>query len=187
LKNTFTLYSIYGAALIFLTTVIVALLQIFIVGDQIKEYYSSTVSFLIQKLVDALTQSIVILIVAIPEGLPMTVTVSLAFSIKMMMRDHILVRDFKSPEVMAEIDDVIVGKTGCITVPEMNVATMFFQNHHVKNSRSNTFLNCMLTDESIELIIESILFNSIAKVQINDDCKFESIGGHTETALFNFL
>ena len=104
---------------------------------------------MLQKLIDGVTQSIIILIVAIPEGLPMTVTVSLAFSIKMMMRDHILVRDFKSPEVMAEIDDVIVGKTGCITVQDMSVATMFFQNHHVKNSRSNTFLNCMLTDESI--------------------------------------
>ena len=45
----------------------------------------------------------------------------------------------------------------------------------------------MLTEESIQLIIESILFNSTAKVQINDDCKFEAVGGHTETALFNFL
>ena len=88
---------------------------------------------------------------------------------------------------MAEIDDVIVGKTGTLTVSEMSVATFFMQHHHVINSRNNTVRNCNLSPETLQLLIESILFNSTAKVQISDDCGFIAVGKETETALFKFL
>lgn len=97
LTNTFTLYSIYAALIIFATTVTWNTIQVFVNGESIKDS-SSKITFWLDKVVDAFTQSIIILIVAIPEGLPMTVGVSLAFSTKLMIRDGILVSALESPE-----------------------------------------------------------------------------------------
>ena len=50
--------------------------------------------------INALTLTITIVIVAVPEGLPMTVAISLAYSVMRMKDDKILVRNLNSPEVM---------------------------------------------------------------------------------------
>ena len=50
--------------------------------------------------VNALTLTITIVIVAVPEGLPMTIGISLAYSVMRMKNDKILVRNLNSPEVM---------------------------------------------------------------------------------------
>ena len=56
------------------------------------------------------------IIVAIPEGLPLTIGISLAFSVlRMYHTDKILVKKLDAPEKMGEIEEIICGKTGTIT------------------------------------------------------------------------
>lgn len=68
-----------------------------------------------------LTYSIVIVIVAVPEGLPLAITLSLAYSVMRMKKDGILVRNLDSPEEMGKVDEIITGKTGTLTKSEMKV------------------------------------------------------------------
>jgi Ca2+-transporting ATPase len=59
---------------------------------------------------------VVLIVVAIPEGLPLTVGISLAFSVmKMYNSDKILVKQLDAPEKMGEIEEIIIGKTGTLT------------------------------------------------------------------------
>jgi len=60
-------------------------------------------------------------IVAVPEGLPLAVTISLAYSVMRMKDDGILVRNLDSPEMMGKVDEIITGKTGTLTKSEMKV------------------------------------------------------------------
>ena len=97
----------------------------------------------LKKLIESLTLSLIVIIVSIPEGLPMTVAISLSFSvIDMYKKDRILVRDLTAPEQMGEITEILTGKTGTMTTEEMEVISCFAQNIHISMFRKNTLLNC---------------------------------------------
>jgi Ca2+-transporting ATPase len=82
----------------------------------------------IGKFVDSLILAVVILLVAIPEGLPVTVGISLAYSLNNMYnKDKILVRQLDSNEKMGEVSSFILGKTGTLTTENMTVASFFVE------------------------------------------------------------
>jgi P-type E1-E2 ATPase len=64
---------------------------------------------------------IIIIIVAVPEGLPMTITLSLAYSVLRMKDDKILVKNLQSPEVMGSVEEICTGKTATLTKNDMKV------------------------------------------------------------------
>ena len=59
--------------------------------------------------------SISVLAVAIPEGLPLSVTLSLAYSVKKMMNDNNLVRKLQATETMGGANNICSDKTGTLT------------------------------------------------------------------------
>lgn len=63
--------------------------------------------------------AVTVVVVAIPEGLPLSVTLSLAFSTKRMMKDHNLVRKMAACETMGGADNICSDKTGTLTLNEM--------------------------------------------------------------------
>ncbi len=66
-----------------------------------------------KKLMENLTLAVIVLVVSIPEGLPMTIDVSLGYSIiRMFKKDKVLVRDAHSLEKCGQITELIIGKTG---------------------------------------------------------------------------
>jgi P-type E1-E2 ATPase len=80
----------------------------------------------LKKFVDNLTLALIILIVAIPEGIPMTVGVSLAYSVLYMYdNDHLLVRDLTAVETLGLVDELVMGKTGTMTTEEMQVVSFY--------------------------------------------------------------
>lgn len=68
------------------------------------------------------TISITVIIVAVPEGLPLAVVLSLAYSVLRMKDDGVLVKDLTSPEVMGRVEEILTGKTGTLTAGDMKVA-----------------------------------------------------------------
>ena len=83
-------------------------------------------SIFMDKLVANIVISLIMLIVAVPEGLPMTVLLSLAYSVLLMHEyDHILVRDINSVEQVGLITDLCLGKTGTMTTEEMEVVNFY--------------------------------------------------------------
>lgn len=69
----------------------------------------------------------------------------------------------------------------------MKAEYLYFEHQFMVNSRKNTLLNCKLEPHTLNNIVQGILYNSTAKVQIGDDCKWKIVGNETEKALFQLL
>lgn len=66
--------------------------------------------------------AVVIMIVAIPEGLPLAVSIAMALSINSLKKDAILIKNLESVQTCAMLHDICVGKTGTLTKGRMNVS-----------------------------------------------------------------
>lgn len=99
-----------------------------------------------------LTQFVTVIIVAVPEGLPLVITLSLAYSVMRMKKDGILIKDLTSPEVMGRVDQILVGKTGTLTTGDFKVKAFYVQGKMVKNQRTNTLFNTDLIDKVLALV-----------------------------------
>ena len=142
----------------------------------------------VKKLIDCFIVSLILLIVAIPEGLPMTVAISLAYSVLQMNEDdNLLVRDLNAVETVGQLTDLCLGKTGTMTTEEMQVVSFYTQNMHVLNSRKNTFLNCDLDQNIVEKIVESVVFNSSSYIQMSKNSFYVPVGNGTEVSLIKWL
>jgi P-type E1-E2 ATPase len=59
--------------------------------------------------------------VAIPEGLPLAVSIAMALSVNKLKKDQILIKNVEAVETMAMVHDICVSKTGTMTTGKMNV------------------------------------------------------------------
>jgi P-type E1-E2 ATPase len=76
-------------------------------------------------LVSHLILAVTVVVVAIPEGLPLAVTLSLAFSIKKMLYDQNLVRQMSACETMGGANMICSDKTGTLTMNKMNIQQLW--------------------------------------------------------------
>jgi len=65
--------------------------------------------------------AVVIVIVSIPEGLPLAVSIAMALSINSLKKDEILIKNIDSVQTCAMLHDVCVGKTGTLTRAKISV------------------------------------------------------------------
>ena len=88
-------------------------------GDQNNEAHDkyTTKSWVVH----AVITSVTIIVVAIPEGLPLAVTISLAYSTRKMLKDNNLIRVLAACETMGNATDICSDKTGTLTENRMTV------------------------------------------------------------------
>ena len=149
-------------------------------GDQ------STFNIIMKKIPENFNLVVVLVVVAIPEGLPLTIGISLAFSVKQMYENKILVRKLSAPERLGQIDDLLCSKTGSVTTAQMKVAEFYCESKPIKNTRKNTFLHCDLNPNTLDKIKSGILYNCEARVEM-DAVNYVPIGNQTEVGLMKFL
>lgn len=141
---------------------------------------------------------VTIIVVAVPEGLPLAVTLALAFATTRMLKDANLVRHLKACEVMGNATTICSDKTGTLTQNKMQVVagTVGVKNEF-SNSRTqdvdanedsrvpaSEFVN-KLSEPVKELLLDSIALNSTAfEGEVEGENTF--IGSKTETALLLF-
>ena len=138
--------------------------------------------------------AVVILIVAIPEGLPLAISIAMALSINSLEMDEILIKNIESVETCAMLHDICVGKTGALTKGRMTVSKFHIckQNNATDNDRENypdTFnMRLEIPTELKEIIKECIISNTDVRIECNDaECKYEPMGQPLEVGLTQFL
>ena len=122
--------------------------------------------------------AVTLIVVAVPEGLPMSVTLSLALSMRKMLQANNLVRKMHACETIGATTVICTDKTGTLTQNRMQVAnTNFFG---LKNQ-------LMVNDELSSLIKEGIAVNSTAYLDFSDNITIKTLGNPTEAALLLWL
>ena len=77
------------------------------------------------KLLNYVLIAITVVVLAIPEGLPLSVTLSLAFSVKRMLKDQNLVRKMQACETMGGANNICSDKTGTLTMNDMKLSQIW--------------------------------------------------------------
>lgn len=130
---------------------------------------SATWSLLLAHTLKTLMVAVTLIVVAVPEGLPMAVTLSLAYSISRMLKTNNLVRKMHACETMGATTVICTDKTGTLTQNQMQVyKTNFFG------------------EPSNEVLYEGIAVNSTAQLDLSGD-KAQVLGNPTEGALLLWL
>ncbi|KAL4492150.1 hypothetical protein ABPG73_003098 [Tetrahymena malaccensis] len=131
----------------------------------------------LSEIVDYIIVGITVVVIAVPEGLPLAVTLSLAYAVGKMKDENNLVRNLISCEIMGGADTICSDKTGTLTENKMKVKKMYaLEDVHSQFNKQNFDQNF------ISLLTEGISVNSNAFPKI-DDGKFEYNGNKTECAL----
>ncbi|KAB1227469.1 putative calcium-transporting ATPase 13, plasma membrane-type [Morella rubra] len=86
--------------------------------------------------VEIVAAAVTIIVVAIPEGLPLAVTLTLAYSMKRMMVDHAMVRKLSACETMGSATTICTDKTGTLTLNEMKVTEFWLGKEAVNDDNS---------------------------------------------------
>ena len=156
-------------------------------------------------LLEAVIISITVVVVAIPEGLPLAVTISLSFSSAKMQKLNNLVRKIASAETMGGATHICSDKTGTLTKNEMTVmAAMAGENVVIGDKKKEgkdilekakaTYQNITRDGESVwDLLQEGVLWNSSARIEKNDQkdpkitAEYVTKGNVTEQGIFKFF
>ena len=127
--------------------------------------------------------AVTIVVVAVPEGLPLAVTISLAYSVRSMARDNNLVRKLASCETMGAATVVCSDKTGTLTKNRMSVIGGSLAG--VEFSEPPT--TKALPADVVERIEAVAAINSTAFLEKTDDGRVDYLGNPTEAALLALI
>lgn len=152
--------------------------------NQIRDWSSRDASTLLNYFAIA----VIIIVVAVPEGLPLAVTLSLAFAMKRLMKDKALVRHLSACETMGSATCICTDKTGTLTTNHMVVDRMWIceETRTIKNSHDETALKTSVNETVYNLLVQSIFQNTSSEVVKGKDGRNTILGSPTETALLEF-
>ncbi|KAI9217799.1 hypothetical protein BC828DRAFT_390266 [Blastocladiella britannica] len=133
--------------------------------------------------------SITVIVVAVPEGLPLAVTISLAFSMFKMIKDRCFVRHLHASETMGEATAICTDKTGTLTENRMTVVKVAVGHKRLHGEGSGEadaapFLPDTFPQELRDLLCEAVCINSSCFIKHKDnDSNPLFVGSATEGAL----
>ncbi|XP_058860823.1 plasma membrane calcium-transporting ATPase 1-like isoform X2 [Acipenser ruthenus] len=130
---------------------------------------------------------VTVLVVAVPEGLPLAVTISLAYSVKKMMKDNNLVRHLDACETMGNATAICSDKTGTLTMNRMTVVEAYIGDTHFPQVPDPEALQ----PETLELLVNGIAVNSAYTTKILPPEKEgglpRQVGNKTECSLLGLV
>ena len=140
--------------------------------------------------IEAFILAVTIVVVAIPEGLPLAVTISLAYSTKKMYQDQCFIRVLAACETMGNATNICSDKTGTLTENRMTVVEGYFADSKLSQSQFTTenVLSQGICQAARDIIAENVCINRVAYLVYKDQDgrplhRPNVIGSKTEGAL----
>lgn len=139
-------------------------------------------------IVDYFATAVTILVVAVPEGLPLAVTLSLAFAMKKLMDERALVRHLSACETMGSVSCICTDKTGTLTTNHMVVDKIWISEKimEVKGNASDDVLKSEMSGRVLGILLQAIFQNTGSEVVKDESGKDTILGTPTESALLEF-
>ncbi|KAI8382260.1 PMCA-type calcium-translocating P-type ATPase [Blakeslea trispora] len=138
-------------------------------------------------MISIVIQAITIIVVAVPEGLPMAVTMALAFATTQMLKDSNLVRVLAACETMGNATAICSDKTGTLTQNKMTITEGTLAQESFDSPESaKEWAEKVDKKNTLDLIFEGIALNSTAFEGKDENGKADFVGSKTECALLAF-
>jgi len=141
----------------------------------------------LRRMLRAFTTSITLIIVSVPEGLPLAVSLAMAFSVDYMKKDNLLVKKMASVEGLGTVKDICTGKTATLTENDMHVSSYFVGGNTYNFGKTNSVGIDTLSETVRTTLIDCIIKNTEARVEMGDEKYYEAEGNGTEVAMLRFL
>uniref|UniRef100_A0AAR2L0C9 Calcium-transporting ATPase n=1 Tax=Pygocentrus nattereri TaxID=42514 RepID=A0AAR2L0C9_PYGNA len=170
-------------------TVIILMLyfviETFVVQD--RPWLTECTPIYVQYFVKFFIIGVTVLVVAVPEGLPLAVTISLAYSVKKMMKDNNLVRHLDACETMGNATAICSDKTGTLTTNRMTAVQIYIGDQHFHEIPTPQHIS----HHALELLTTAISLNSAYTSKILAADKEgglpKQVGNKTECALLGLV
>ncbi len=182
LATTISRFGYIGAVLVFFATLFNSIL--FENGFNINNImqYIFTPYALIKDILRAVIFAVTVIVVAVPEGLPLMITVVLSSNMKRMIKDNVLVRKLVGIETAGSINVLFTDKTGTLTTGQLSLNSFI-------TGDNNEFDSSYLLKQKSELwkiFFISSIYNNSAQIGHEDGKKVIVGGNSTDKAIFEF-
>lgn len=138
----------------------------------------TNLDFLIPHIIYALTLGVTIIVVSVPEGLPMMITLVLSSNMKRMIKDNVLVRKLTGIEAMGSINMLFTDKTGTLTEGNLTVDKFLIDSKFIND------VSVIKNQELSDIIYQSLILNNDAFFDENNNI----IGSNsTDKAILNYF
>ena len=182
LANYIGKYSYIAGFLTFFALVIYLVMKIMISSDPDDAILTDDT---LQRLLRIFTTAITLIIVSVPEGLPLAVSLAMAFSVDYMKKDNLLVKKMASVEGLGNVKDICTGKTATLTQNDMTVRAFYTGDESYDYSKGKGLDN--VPEAVRDVIVDCIIKNTDSRVEMSEKGYYEPTGNGTEVAMLKFL
>ncbi|XP_052330201.1 plasma membrane calcium-transporting ATPase 2 [Oncorhynchus keta] len=180
-----------GKAGLVMSAITVIILVLYFAVDnfvlQKRPWLTECTPIYVQYFVKFFIIGVTVLVVAVPEGLPLAVTISLAYSVKKMMKDNNLVRHLDACETMGNATAICSDKTGTLTTNRMTAVACYVGDVHYKEIPEPGLLSV----KSLDILVNAISLNSAYTTKILPATKEGGlpmqVGNKTECGLLGLV
>ncbi|CAF1356067.1 unnamed protein product, partial [Didymodactylos carnosus] len=141
----------------------------------------------LQQFVRIIVQSLTVIVVCVPEGLPLAVTIALAYAVRQMVYDNNYVRHLHACETMGNATTICSDKTGTITTNRMTAVECFFAGQHITQILNDRSFNYDLTAILFEAISINSSYTSKIEVPTRESELPRQLGNKTECGLLGLV
>ncbi|KAL6505944.1 putative calcium-transporting ATPase 11, plasma membrane-type [Orobanche hederae] len=140
------------------------------------------------KILNYFATAVTIIVVAVPEGLPLAVTLSLAFAMKKLMNDKALVRHLSACETMGSATCICTDKTGTLTTNHMVVSKVCIcgKTKEVNSTEGRDTLGTGISENVLNILLQGIFNNTGSEVVKDKEGKISILGTPTEKAILEY-
>ncbi|XP_056590537.1 plasma membrane calcium-transporting ATPase 2 isoform X3 [Triplophysa dalaica] len=154
---------------------------------QKKQWLPECTPIYIQYFVKFFIIGVTVLVVAVPEGLPLAVTISLAYSVKKMMKDNNLVRHLDACETMGNATAICSDKTGTLTTNRMTAVQLYVADVHHKLIPDPSSIPPKTLDNLVKAIAINSAYTSKILPSDQEGALPKQLGNKTECSLLGLV